>query len=397
MNAVALRIGPDALYDLVAKVTFFAFFVFGPVWKFLETMFGFPRVNVSAIYLLCTVILLFLLLIKAAFSPRKLQGRPVFVAIVILLLWVLTIQIVQFFSLLQQVDWWTVLRYFSNTGVAPILLTLLGKWYAENEAQVVRTVQFSWYSSTLIYIFSYFYIGQDFHREIVEASVYLTLSDCYAIVSLLLMVSVRSQAKAVGFLVISFWVLFFLNSRFSFIAFVFACMAVIFVRNKLAAIAMALLAVMALFLLGPFLVDILGPEHRMVRLFLFENDSSLSGRMVLFRQELEFLRSNWVLGRYMYDVVATGLTGNYAHNYMSFLSAYGVGPALGLVCVIIASLSTGVRQALHEHHVQAILAVLCFCLLGIIAARSYLYPYIWFALAALASMRFSVLDDGKAN
>ncbi|QFY79255.1 O-antigen ligase domain-containing protein [Alcaligenes faecalis] len=392
MSSVALRIGPDALYDFVAKVTFFAFFVFGPVWKFLETMFAFPRVNVSAIYLLCTLVLLLLLLVKAAFSARRLQGKPVFVAISILLLWVLAIQILQFFSLLQQVDWWTLLRYFSNTGVSPILLTLLGKWYAENEEGSARTVRVSWLCSTVIYVFSYFYIGQDFHREIVEASVYLTLSDCYAIVSLLLLVSVRNKTQAALFLAISFWVLFFLNSRFSFIAFVFACMVIMFVRNKLAAIVMVLLAVMVLFLIGPLLVDILGPEHRMVRLFLFESDSSLSGRMVLFQQELEFLRSNWVLGRYMYDVVATGVTGNYAHNYMSFLSAYGIGPAVGLVCVIIASLSGGVRQAMHHHHVQAILAVLCFCLLGIVAARSYLYPYIWFALAALASLRFSVAD-----
>ncbi|WGQ35230.1 O-antigen ligase family protein [Alcaligenes sp. CHO6] len=386
MNSEPLRIEIDALYRLVAQVSFFAFFAFGPVWKFLETMFGFPRINVSVLYLLCVGLLLTLLVSKVAFRAREVRGKPLFVAVSILLMWVLLIQAVQFSSLLQHVDVWTLSRYFSNTGVAPLLLVLLGKWYAEQSRGVVATVKFSWVFSSVVYIFSYIYIGQDFHKNIVEASIYLTLSDCYAIVALLMLVSVRQRSHFVVLFVISFWVLFFLNSRFSFLAFVLACVAVMFVRNKVAAIFVFLLSALLLVALGPWLVDLLGPEHRMVRLFLFENDSSLSGRLELMRQELDFLSSNWVLGRYMYDVVATGVTGNYAHNYLSFLSAYGVGPALGLIGIIVAGLMSGVFGAIRQHHVQSVLAVLFFCLFGIVAARSYLYPYIWFALAALASL-----------
>lgn len=386
MTSEPVRIEVDALYRLVAQVSFFAFFAFGPVWKFLETMFGFPRINVSVLYLLCVALLLSLIACKAAFRTRYLKGKPLFIAVLILLMWVLLIQIVQFSSLLQHVDVWTLSKYFSNTGVAPVLLVMLGKWYADQSSGVAATVRASWVFSTTIYVFSYVYIGQDFHKNIVEASIYLTLSDCYAIVALLALVSVRRRAHFVALFVISFWVLFFLNSRFSFLAFVLACVAVMFVRNKVAAVCVFLLSTMLLLILGPWLVDLLGSDHRMVRLFLFENDSSLSGRMELLQQEWEFLSGNWALGRYMYDVVATGVTGNYAHNYLSFLSAYGVGPALGLIGIIVAGLMSGVFGAIRQHHVQTVLAVSFFCLFGIVAARSYLYPYIWFALAALASL-----------
>lgn len=386
MTSEPVRIEIDALYRLVAQVSFFAFFAFGPVWKFLETMFGFPRINVSVLYLLCVALLLSLIACKVAFQARVINGKPLFVAVLILLMWVLLIQAVQFSSLLQYVDVWTLSRYFSNTGVAPLLLVMLGKWYADQPAGVASTVRVSWVFSTAIYVFSYVYIGQDFHKNIVEASIYLTLSDCYAIVALLALVSVRKRTHFLALFVISFWVLFFLNSRFSFLAFVLACVAVMFVRNKIAAVCIFLLSTMLLFALGPWLVDVLGPDHRMVRLFLFENDSSLSGRMELLQQEWDFLSGNWALGRYMYDVVATGVTGNYAHNYLSFLSAYGVGPALGLVGIIVAGLMGGVFGAIRQYHVQTVLAVSFFCLFGIVAARSYLYPYIWFALAALASL-----------
>ncbi|HRK86021.1 MAG TPA: hypothetical protein PK461_09965, partial [Alcaligenes faecalis] len=163
MNSEPLRIEIDALYRLVAQVSFFAFFAFGPVWKFLETMFGFPRINVSVLYLLCVGLLLTLLVSKVAFRAREVRGKPLFVAVSILLMWVLLIQAVQFSSLLQHVDVWTLSRYFSNTGVAPLLLVLLGKWYAEQSRGVVATVKFSWVFSSVVYIFSYIYIGQDFH------------------------------------------------------------------------------------------------------------------------------------------------------------------------------------------------------------------------------------------
>ena len=390
MNSEPLRIEIDALYRCVAQISFFAFFAFGPVWKFLETMFGLPRVNVSIIYLICAGLLLFLIFFKTAFQSRDIRGKPLFVAVSILLMWVLFIQIVQFSSLLQYVDVWTLSRYFSNTGVAPLLLVLLGKWYAEQPSSAAPAIRLSWLFSSFIYVFSYVYIGQDFHKNIVEASIYLTLSDSYAIVSLLLLISTYQRARFIALFLISLWVLFFLNSRFSFIAFLVTFVAMMFFRNKIVAIFIFLLSTLLLFLLGPWLVDFLGPEHRMVRLFLFESDSSLTGRMELLTQEWDFLSENWLLGRYMYDVVATGVTGNYAHNYLSFLSAYGVGPALGLIGIIVAGLAGGVCSALRQHHVRTVLAVLFFCLFGIVVARSYLYPYIWFALAALASVSFSV-------
>lgn len=391
MSSATLRIELDTLYGLVAKGAFFAFFAFSPVWKFLETMFGFPRVNVSLIYLLCTVLLLCLLMFKLAFRAQGLQGKPLFVAVAILLLWLLLIQTAQFSDLLQQVDIWTLLRYFSNTGVAPLLLVILGKWYSDQESNSPRVVFLAWLFSTLIYVFSYFYIGQDFHKNIVKASIYLMLSDCYAILSLLLM-STRRRAQFFIFFVISFWVLFFLNSRFSFIAFIISSLAVTFVRNKVIAISIFLISVISIFLLSPLIIDFLGADHRMIRLFLFENDSSLSGRLGLFQQEWDFLSGNWVFGRYMYDVVATGVTGNYAHNYLSFLSAYGLGPALGLIVIIVVGLFGGVFRAMSQFHVQAVLAVFFFCLFGIVAARSYLYPYIWFALASLVSLSLPVIQ-----
>ncbi|KAA0889512.1 O-antigen ligase [Pusillimonas sp. ANT_WB101] len=340
----------------------------------------------SAIYLCVTLALIFLFLIKACVIPRRIRFSISFTSVVFLLIWILTVQGLYLFVLTEDVSWWTLGRYLSNTAVAPLLLVLIGKEYAEDPTGFSTAITLSWVFSTSLYIGSFFYIGPNFHTAIVDASIYLTLSDCYAIVSILFLLGRRQKIESLAIFAVSLWVLFFLNSRFSFIAFILTCFFIMACRNKLQAVVLACIAVLLLAALGPTIVSVLGPDHRMVRLFLFHHDSSMSERVVLLYQELNFLRENWVLGHYMYDVVATGGTGNYAHNYLSFLSAYGIGPAIVLIFLLLSFVLKGLIQGGRNNHFEAAYAMMIFSLLGIIAARSYLYPYIWFGLAAMASV-----------
>src|SRR5699024_8945611 len=136
----------------------------------------------------------------------------------------------------------------------------------------------------------------------------------------------------------SLCVLFILNSRFSFAAFILVITCYFYCKNWRVSLIASAIAIFLLFISSAFLIDYLGSDHRMVRLFMMETDSSLNERSLLMLNELHNLKYNWLFGKYMYDVIASGAPGYYAHNYVSFLSAYGLGPSLTLLALTFVCL-----------------------------------------------------------
>ena len=116
-----------------------------------------------------------------------------------------------------------------------------------------------------------------------------------------------------------------------------------------------------------------------------DTDSSYSYRKELFNIGLLELKNNWLLGRYMAETLENR-EGSYIHNWLSFLNAFGIGPfLLSVFLIVLASLKI-LKQFLKNSNSsinELLFLWSIFMIMSIVFARAYSYYYIWFILLGI--------------
>jgi hypothetical protein len=118
---------------------------------------------------------------------------------------------------------------------------------------------------------------------------------------------------------------------------------------------------------------------------LTDKDGSYLLRKELLDKGLLELKETWLFGRYMSEVVEER-PGTYIHNWLSFLSAFGIGPFLLSVFLIVSASYRIARQFLKDSKspINELLFIWSIYIIMIIVfARSYDYYYIWFILLGI--------------
>ncbi|WP_146612970.1 O-antigen ligase family protein [Halomonas sp. SL1] len=375
------KAGMSSAYVTISALFLFFYLVAAPVFKYGEYVFALPRVNVTVVSLLFLILLAVfgaLVISKKCFRT----SAPITVLFSsCLVIWVVLAQIVQIPMLSGQVGTHELLTYPARTLIAtmamflsaislPGIMKRFGAWFL-----------FGWIVSVVLYFYGAS-MSKGYFVYLDGEKIYLMLSDAFAALSIIVLAVLKRDLLKVGVFLISSLVLFFLVSRSALLLFVVSCMVYVLWIRPAVGIAILGFLGMVFGVLWDSIVALLGESHRMIRFFTTGEDSSFSTRAELFEIGFQHLKDNWLLGQYMYDVVSFDTSGKYAHNFMSFWTAYGVGPFI-LFCLVVFGFCMQIAlNRKHARHIECFTILVIFNVAAVIVSKSYLYVYIWLAIGA---------------
>ena len=227
---------------------------------------------------------------------------------------------------------------------------------------------------------------------------YLSVSDSYAIFTLLILFSISPRKikhkEIVMVLIIFFcsYCLFTLVSRTSFYFFVAASLMVLMMRGKNVFYSAVIILFLILFLV-PFVQKYFWVDtskwlsyDRMFRILDgLGSDNSFNERLLYNEIGLYTIQNNWLFGDFMGEYLIN-MKGKYMHNYLSFLRQFGIFPFVLLLIAIFLMLGRQIILLIRKNRFfpietrVAFFAVIVFVLLEIALSRAYWYPYIFFIL-----------------
>jgi hypothetical protein len=243
---------------------------------------------------------------------------------------------------------------------------------------------YSWYLGGITRGMAYDYVDSQLD--------YNYVADTVALLFLFIMSRVKGLTLKMLILIFGLFILLLSVSRTSFICFGFAGLLLwtrlSFIVNKKKMILPVMVLVLLItfaFTYAQFFSNQVTREYGDSYRFNFLNiktDGSYNQRAYYFEKRWHELRDNWLFGRYMSEV-AEGRPGTYFHNWLSFWSAFGIGPFLLSVILIVSSLSRSVQQ-LFKNSVspknQWLFLWTIYMVLVITFSRSYSFYYIWFII-----------------
>lgn len=386
-----------------------SFYLASPMISYFVFWGMLPRFGITLVFGILLVITLgsrFLLLATGQLTLRSSQHAMGY----LLLIWISILQIVWFPTVQAQAS----LEDF----LATVAFTFVGAWVAwlgaealayltvKQRSHLIRLTLFTIYlilafvilhgvvKGYALYGIFLFAFQHPVSREVYN---YLALADSISIVALLLcMLSNKVLWQGFLFYLITLLLLLFAYSRASFISFSLAGLIFLILRYKarykqkllwgsLALVTTALIAYIAWLAFfetgeGIIIIEKSRPILERISTLFTGSDLSIQGRLELLGQNLPLLEQHWFLGHFMSEVVEIGERGAYIHNWLSFWLAYGIGPFLLSLWLILSLLVKGWRQRRKDYTSLLAFCLLTFVFLQVIIARSYIWPYFWLGL-----------------
>lgn len=229
---------------------------------------------------------------------------------------------------------------------------------------------------------------------------YLYISDSCALILLFIMSRMKSIYVKLFIIIFGSFLLFLTHSRAVFVCFVTASM-IAFIIHFFKAGIKRIVYLISLMILLTYLIIIYSPlllnkveekEHNRFNFFTICDSSSYLSRKEIFDERLIDLKKTWLWGRYMSEL-AEQRPGMYFHNYLSFLSAFGIGPFLLLIFLLISTFCKIMRFFFKDSKspINELLFLWgIYMIMIIVLARAYDYYRIWFIIlgSSMISQRF---------
>ncbi|MCX8062832.1 MAG: O-antigen ligase family protein [Anaerolineales bacterium] len=325
----------------------------------------------------------------------------------ILLVWVSILQLLWYPIVSAWIDPSDVLSTLALTFVIPWLLWLGGESLAyllhrESFTKIIVVVYLSLSCAVIYGIWQ----GYNLYGLLIMAlqkqltgefyNSYIPLADSLAIVGLLLMGTRRCNNVYVrlGVYITTAVLLIFTFSRAAFLTFVGVGLAFLWVsvqfRQKRQILGFILGAGIIILMLSLIMTDI--PRKTMVylegvqyligrvRSLLAGTDNSFQLRSEFLTRGMESLKRHWLLGAFMNEAIEGEGKGTYIHNWLSFWISYGIGPFLLSLWCLVRLLIKSWKARRNSCLSHLAFGLVLFCFVAVVAARSYIWPYIWFAL-----------------
>lgn len=205
---------------------------------------------------------------------------------------------------------------------------------------------------------------------------YLALSDTIAITSLMLLPLIERRVKYTVVVIATAAILTASYSRTSLLLYLVAILLLAIFDKTKRAVNYQILLVGSLVL--TYLFPKIESSQNLIRassLFVdTSSDASFSGRIEFQQRQLDSMYNHLIVGEYLSEIQSGSSVGGYIHNILSYVDSYGIVIFLWLVSIIGFSFY-------YARSSPPRLVLLCYCALALAFSRSYLWPYIWFALA----------------
>jgi len=383
-------------------------------WKLIPT---YSLSTILGVLLIPTVLSRVLLLLARQIN---FPGRE-FALTLLLLLWILILQLLWYPIVSRALGSKQVFSTLAFTIVATWIVFLGGEALAYLWVQRPRLAQvgaFVAYTSLVLVVIDGVVRGFKYYGLLLFAFQnptsgdiynYLALGDSLAIVGLLLLSIQRKGSiwRCIGLYFVTILFLLFAYSRTSLLAFSVIGLTTIHAQFRVQSQKQRVKFLISSIVIGTILITLLvffqpnknffNYAHvtldRVSSLFSGE-DLSLQMRFVLLQHSVELLPKHWLLGRFLIEAFDIGW-GAYVHNWLSFWLAYGIGPFLLSVGVVFLLLLKSWRIRNRGSAGAAAFGILGYCVLAIAFARSYIWPFIWFALGFTGTLP-ALMDKQRA-
>jgi hypothetical protein len=224
---------------------------------------------------------------------------------------------------------------------------------------------------------------------------YLALGDSIALLGLLMLGLLKNPLLRLAVLVISAVALFFAYSRTSFFLFLASSAFILFVNSRNSQrVGLAAVVTLVIFLgFGAAAEsDALQPaiERMTILLFNREADESYLARKVLLSDGVQYLKENWLMGRFLDEWWREGVAGGYIHNWLSFWQSYGLVPFLGSLALFGASgLKLWKQLSNPADSTGTAVALWMYATLAIVTSRAYGWPFFWLAFGVVTILAYA--------
>lgn len=358
------------------------FLFFKPLYKYCEYVLHFPRINISIIYFLLFLILIFYAIYRAKENYSK---------IVLNSFWLLLmISLIQLVSFPWASDYSTQGTRLYLTTISRTLIEYWLFWFVGinikeiiNNKRFWKIMSYLWLALVVMILQNSF--SNDIFGIILDGTgIYLMLADSFAIFSIFLLCINNDIRKQTIIILVSIICLFALFSRAS--LYCFTIMSFLFLYKENRKIFFIVLISFIGFIYFSVNNGII--EDRMLRLLAGSSDTSLNMRVEDFNRGWEDLSDNWILGSFMGDVENNfGNSGEYIHNYLSFWRQFGIIPFLAFFIILTSQTIYIFYLWFKQKRSNSVLNILfyftIFTLLEIITSRSYVFPYIWLSISGV--------------
>lgn len=379
------------------------FYLASPVISYLVFWDVLPKISLT-LFLSVALVLTFLIRLLLLLSDQLRFASKGLVLSFILLAWISILQLLWYPTVSTQLGQEDVLSTLALTLVVSWVLWFGGESLAFLLAQGLRwkrmvelaylclvcIVLYGLIKGFSMYEFLILALQKPFSGEFYNY--YISLSDSLAITGLLLM-GINQPNKfyqRAGIYAFTAILLLFTFSRATLILFLTAGLASLWVGSytkykQRYLLFLAIGAILLVLLLTNFfykdVVYFKGIFYAIERVesIFAGTDLSFQRRMELLEEGVKGIRQHWLLGYFMNEAVELG-KGAYIHNWLSFWVSYGIGPfLLSLWCIIMLLVKCWQMRRRSLLSLSAFGPLLFSCL-AIIVARSYAWPYIWFAI-----------------
>jgi O-antigen ligase len=239
------------------------------------------------------------------------------------------------------------------------------------------------------------------NTELEDKVVYLTLSDAYALSSIIVIGTSKSFLRSMIVLASSAFMLLILQSRTSLVFTFFSVVAGYTLYSSFnRKVIFAIIITTCSILLAPFVTEILSTDERMAILVTndYSSDWSYIGRATQFKFGFEHIQANPIFGGYEKVVKDLGATGAYMHNILSFWQYYGVfGFAMALYLFIVFPIRTLLKLDLSKTTKTTLAMLAIYIIMQVLFSRAYVYMYSWLVLGFFLLARIAQKPRSKTK
>ena len=365
-------------------------------------LFGLPVPSMTAIALPFVLISIILLPIKVSSQDRI--GFSLICFFFFSFFCILAVNIIFYHnSLLDAI----ILNAVFTSVLMYLILFFSGIYYFRFEKIIFSTLFFIVVTVSILIIFTQLYL-KDVWQQLNESGSYLRIADIYALISLMVISRLKSLILILSLIVMVSLTLLYIGSRSSLMFFLVSIIFYIFYLIVFLKVSSQFITAIVFFLFSMAIFFVLSDSASAVWGLLqtqfsdtrigYTVESSTGGgadtRANFFHIGLDRIYSNPFSGN-IYERVNGGIGGEYIHNILFLWDDFGIF-VFGLIMALIIWLLV---KTSSDKNTSYLLMPILFCLLSMLFARAYAFPYIFlfFGIYLSSYYKFNRVESNSLN
>lgn len=273
--------------------------------------------------------------------------------------------------------------YLMNRYIKNILFII---YFANIAAFIISMIQFKTFS-----------INANIYFE--GNTICLYLGDVFTLYSIIIICLTKNYLTKMAFCLNSFFWLYKIGSRTSFYCYI---VVLVFIIAKyslkgtniktIILVCFNIIIAISIFWYSYYNIENINLNSRMTMLVTdISEDESYNGRKSLLNDGINDIKQHWFIGNMFAEIKRQGITGGYIHSVLSYWVEFGIIPFVCIIFLIGNNFYNNLKFYFSQKNsvvVEIIFSLSIFIFLCAIISRSYVYPYIWLALASSYDLNY---------